>query len=643
MVTKGALGGASLVKGKGEDGGPILLGSGLELPQPLDPGHSPEPPQQGQPSQEARNLEASLGLLRALVAGGLGQIVLCPGSRSGPLAVAAALLEGPSLQLVTALDERSAAFFALGWGRASGQPAAVITTSGTAVANLLPAVVEADFGGIPLLLITADRPAQLKGCGANQTVNQEAFLAANVRWLAQVPADGRAEGLAGLAPEAAFALASQALGACRGSADHPPGPVHLNVALAEPLHADGQALLAAAGALQPDLLGAPAQAKPAGAAPSVVEPVGLLGLDPDQPGVVVAGPWRGLPQHWQGYLAALRRWLERTGWVLVADCLSGLRGLEGLEPVAAYDLLLDCPRPSLDGAQVLRLGPLPASRRLQRWLERCQGPQVLVSEGDPRGLDPLGRVCQQVPMGLEAWVHQLPEALWRQPPAQASLAYSGLWSQLEAQGQQLLERELGPGFSEPALARQLSRLLPAGVAVVLANSSPVRDWETFADAAGPPRPVVAFRGASGIDGTLSLACGVAEALGQAVLITGDLALLHDSHGWLWRQQLKGRLTVVLLNNNGGGIFEQLPIRIEPAHVMDFERLFAMPQAVDAIALAAAFGVPGRRPQQVADLESDLAWALQQPLALIELITDRRLDASRRHELRRMGHAFGSPA
>jgi len=101
--------------------------------------------------------------------------------------------------------------------------------------------------------------------------------------------------------------------------------------------------------------------------------------------------------------------------------------------------------------------------------------------------------------------------------------------------------------------------------------------------------------------------------------------------------------VVLLNNNGGGIFEQLPIRIEPAHVMDFERLFAMPQAVDAIALAAAFGVPGRRPQQVADLGPDLAWALQQPMALIELITDRRLDASRRHELRRMVHAFGSPA
>ena len=574
------------------------------------------------------------------MAGGLRQIVLCPGSRSGPLAVAAALLEGPALQLVTALDERSAAFFALGWGRASGQAAAVITTSGTAVANLLPAVVEADFGGIPLMLITADRPAQLKGCGANQTVNQETFLAANVRWFAEAPA----EGLAGLTPEASAALASQALQASRGSVDQPPGPVHLNVALAEPLHADAQVLLAAVGALQPGLFEAPAQANRAAAsATAAIKTVGLVGLDPDQPGVVVAGPWRGLPQHWDGYLLALRRWLKRSGWVLLADSLSGLRGVECLQQVAAYDLLLDCPRSSLDGRQVLRLGPLPASRRLQRWLMGCEGHQVLVSEGDPRALDPLGRVGQQLPMGLEAWVNQLPPALWHQQPSRESLAYTGLWLQLETQGQQLLDRELGPGFNEPALARQLSRQLPTGVPVVLANSSPVRDWESFADPAGPPRPVFAFRGASGIDGTLSLACGVAEAWGQAVLITGDLALLHDSHGWLWRQQLKGRLTVVLLNNNGGGIFEQLPIRMQPDHVMDFERLFAMPQAVDPIALAAAFGVPGRRPQQVADFGADLTWALQQPLALIELMTDRRLDASRRHELRRMGHGFRSPA
>ena len=170
---------------------------------------------------------------------------------------------------------------------------------------------------------------------------------------------------------------------------------------------------------------------------------------------------------------------------------------------------------------------------------------------------------------------------------------------------------------------------------MIANSSPVRDWESFGDPAAPARPVVAFRGASGIDGTLSIACGVAEALGQAVLLTGDLALLHDSHGWLWRQQLRGRLTVILINNHGGGIFEQLPIRSTPAQALDFERLFAMPQSLDPLALAAAHGVPGRRVQSAADWQPQLAWALEQPLALLEWVSDRRVDAGRRQELRRM--------
>ena len=158
------------------------------------------------------NLEAALTLLQALMRRGLRQLVLCPGSRSGPLAVAAGLLERQGLALVTAIDERSAAFFALGHGRATGLPAAVITTSGTAVANLLPAVVEADYGAIPLLLLTADRPPRLKGCGANQTVNQEDFLLASLRW--QGLGDGR--GLHAMAAAELNELAATALRHCLG-------------------------------------------------------------------------------------------------------------------------------------------------------------------------------------------------------------------------------------------------------------------------------------------------------------------------------------------------------------------------------------------------------------------------------------------
>ena len=173
---------------------------------------------------------------------------------------------------------------------------------------------------------------------------------------------------------------------------------------------------------------------------------------------------------------------------------------------------------------------------------------------------------------------------------------------------------------------------------MLASSSPVRDWESFAAADAPWRPIHGFRGASGIDGTLSIACGLAEACGRLVLVSGDLALLHDANGWLWARQLRGQLTVVLIENGGGGIFEQLPIRTHPPERLDFERLFAMPQSIDQLALAALHGVPGRRLQQQADLPGDLAWALEQPFAVLELRTHRRHDAALRQRLRQAAGA-----
>ncbi|WP_323358122.1 thiamine pyrophosphate-binding protein, partial [Cyanobium gracile] len=227
-------------------------------------------------------MQAALTLLRALRRGGLTHAVLCPGSRSAPLAVAAALLEPGGLRLHTAIDERSAAFFALGLGRGSGQPATVITTSGTAVANLLPAAVEADFGCLPLLLLTADRPARLKGCGANQSVNQEAFLACSCRWLGS----GAPEGLAAMAPKELEALASAALAAAQGDgAGRGAGAVHLNLPFAEPLHAGGGELVQLAATLssQPPEAGvvAPPGNPPA---PGRFCPGDAATLDPDRPG-----------------------------------------------------------------------------------------------------------------------------------------------------------------------------------------------------------------------------------------------------------------------------------------------------------------------------------------------------------------------
>jgi 2-succinyl-5-enolpyruvyl-6-hydroxy-3-cyclohexene-1-carboxylate synthase len=206
---------------------------------------------------------------------------------------------------------------------------------------------------------------------------------------------------------------------------------------------------------------------------------------------------------------------------VLADALSGLRGLPGLDTVKAYDLILTA-EPSnaaaMESPQVLRLGPMPASRRLQRWLAAQGGPQVLVSEGDARPLDPLRLVRAQCGAGLAAWLAGRPQHGRAGEATEESLALAERWRRAEAAVQALLEQELADEEGEPALARRLSRLLPAGLPVLLANSSPVRDWESFADPAAPPRPMHGFRGASGIDGTLSSACYIDDAFPAALAL-----------------------------------------------------------------------------------------------------------------------------
>lgn len=594
-----------------------------------------ESPPHAQPEPTAPAAAASglacLRLLESLQALGLRQVVVCPGSRSGPLAVAAALLEPSGLALFTAIDERSAAFFALGLARGADRPTAVITTSGSAVANLLPALVEADQSTIPLLLLTADRPRRLKGCGANQTVNQEDFLRPCCRWCGE----GSGHGLAAMAPEALARLAAEGMAAALGERTGSAGPVHLNLPLEEPLHPDAAALAW----LREEMARhqrATERSPEQPAQPLPVAASGDVSLDPDQPGVVVAGPWRGRRRDWDDHLQALRRWQRRSGWPVLADALSGLRGAVPGALVVGYDLLLERQHSRFDAPQVLRLGPLPASRRLHSWLERQQGAQVLVSEGDPRPLDPLRRLQGQWSGGLAHWPGL--DAAGPGHPAAESLALRDRWLEDESLLQERLDglqHAAGAAIAEPWLARRLSRELPPAVAVMLANSSPVRDWESFSAADAPERPIFSFRGASGIDGTLSIACGLAEAVGQLVLICGDLALQHDSNGWLWSGQLRGKLLVVLIDNSGGGIFEQLPIRPSDGASLDFERLFAMPQRVDPRALAAAHGVPSREVREGEALAPAVAWGLAQPIALLRLVSDRRADADLRRQLRTM--------
>ncbi|ABB26298.1 2-succinyl-6-hydroxy-2,4-cyclohexadiene-1-carboxylate synthase [Synechococcus sp. CC9902] len=558
--------------------------------------------------------------MQGLIELGLRRLVLCPGSRSGSLATAAGLLASSGqLQLNTAIDERSAAFLALGLATAGGSAVAVVTTSGTAVANLLPAVIEADRSCQPLLVITADRPIRLKACGANQTVNQEDFLRPACRWCG----NGAPEGLHAMASHAVLELAALAWSQAHGADQAAAGPVHLNLPVEEPIHAplqEHQPLL--------DAVLASDEASLFPLQPSTIQSNrDVPRLDPSRPGVVIAGPWRGLAQDLSAHQQAVRSWLVCSGWPLLADPLSALP-VELPGRLHHWDLQLEqliSPEP----LQVLRLGPLPASRRLEVWLKRNAGDQVLITEGEPRYMDPLG-LATQWSGGLAAWC-------CAQPLDQASRPLSADHSAWLRRDQALglwLEEQLvseGP-VSEPALAFQLADLLPPGLPVMLSASSPVRDWLTWSGRSGSDRRCFSFRGASGIDGTLSLAMGLALETGPMLLVTGDLALLHDSNGWLHGQSDGPPLVVLLIDNGGGGIFQQLPI--EQASPKRFDALFAMPQRVNPIALAAAHGVPGRSIAVIDDLPEALSWALaQQGPVLLRVCTDRHADAAFRRKLR----------
>ena len=568
--------------------------------------------------QAADNLRAAEALLSALMGLGLRRLVLCPGSRCGSLALAASRFESHGLQLICGIDERSAGFLALGMSRADGQPTAVVTTSGTAVANLLPAAVEADHSALPLLLISADRPERLKACGANQTVNQEAFLQPSCRALLQGPLDGlhRADAAR------LHRLADAAWRHCLGI---PAGPVHLNLAFEEPLHASAELPLPS----QP-----PSRQLEL---PAFGDPIDdLAPLDLDRPGLIVVGPWRR--GRGTGFVAALRRLVERSGWPVLADAASGLRGLP-LPVISAYDLLLEDPGRVPQPQQVLRLGSMPSSRRLQDWLQLHRGPELVITEGDPRRQDPLGSGAPQHWQGLKACTASLASG----SPSPESLKLQQEWLQAEQLTQSRLDQALSRSgtCTEPSLARALQELLPLDWPVMLASSSPVRDWESFAAPPAGHRTVVSFRGASGIDGTLSLAAGLANQWQRLLLVTGDLALLHDSNGWLWGQQLNAELRVVLIDNGGGGIFEQLPI---PRQGLDFSRLFVMPQAVDPLALAAAHGVPQRACSSMHELAADLDWLLDsgEPMRLLRCSTDPVADAALRRTLRQPGWPVEPP-
>ena len=553
-------------------------------------------------------------LIEELVRGGVTLFCCAPGSRSTPLT--ATVAQHPQAQHVMHTDERGAAFMALGYGRAADRPAALVTTSGTAVANALPAVVEASLDHVPMLLLTADRPPELRDTGANQTVDQVKLFGDYVRWFFDLPAPTTE-----IAPEVVLTASAQAAYRARRP---PAGPVHLNCMFREPLapeadggdYADYTAGLAAwqERARPYTTYSAPARAADGRAVQALSG--ALAGV---RRGLVVAGRLDA-----EDEAQAALRLARRLGWPLLPDVTSRLRlgpVAEGDPRIPYYDQLLaiETFAEAHAPAAVLHLGGRALSKRLRLFLKKHRPAPYVVVRNGPERLDPDHRVTQHIETDVAAFARAFAAHL----PAgeKALMPWQAAWRRASQQAARVLgafDAE-SDALSEPLVARLLARHVPQEHGLCLASSMPVRDVNRYAASGGASVPVISNRGASGIDGTVATAAGFARGLGRPVtLLLGDLAALHDLNAL---SLLRGvPVVAVIINNDGGGIFSFLPIA---RHADVFEPNFATPHGRSFEHAAALFDLPYARPgSPAAFTEAYRAACARDASVLIEVATDR---------------------
>jgi 2-succinyl-5-enolpyruvyl-6-hydroxy-3-cyclohexene-1-carboxylate synthase len=588
-------------------------------------------------------LWASL-FVEELFRAGADRAVISPGSRSGPLTLA--LTAHPGFECFAVVDERSAGFFALGLAKASGRPVALVCTSGSAAANYHPAVVEADLGRVPLVVLTADRPPLLRDTGAGQTIDQLKLFGPSVRWFHEVGEpvvrDADLRRLRGLAGRAVFH-------ACRA----PAGPVHLNFPFRKPLEAqpvpeDFPPTLEPPCLALDGVAGGSfnrAEAVRAVAAPRVLERIAAQ-VKAAPRGLILAGPMTFPPrgatndaangqspeQEWPAALAILAR---RAGYPVLAEPPSGLvcGDHDTSRVVAAGEAILRAEsfRRRLAPQLVLRFGGMPTNRHVEVLLDEHPAcPVVLVDEGGswrepthhPSELvcvDP-ARFCSDL---AEALKDHAPDPGWCAALLEAErLAARAIAEVCEAPA----PRGMGDAWFEGRVFSELAALLPEGAVQFTASSMPVRDLAAFTPVTARRVRHLVNRGANGIDGTVSSALGAAAAAraagsGPAVLVTGDLAFHHDANGLLAARRHGLPLTIVLINNDGGGIFEMLPIS---GYGEPYETWFATPHGIDFAALCAAYGIGHRRPADWEDFRAQVRDGLaSDATTVIEVRTERR--------------------
>ena len=606
--------------------------------------------------QRVANWRAALAFFDALAGCGLRHVCISPGSRSTPLAVCASLLAGDgrgasllrdgALRTWVHLDERAAAFFALGIAKARREPVALVCTSGTAAANYLPAIVEARYAAVPLVVLTADRPPELRDRGAGQTIEQAGLYGRNVRWFHEVavPEPTLSElGGPGLAH-----VRSLAARAVTESLARPRGAVHLNWPLREPLDPPESldalvAELGDAGRARAVAAGKPGRVMPAS------EEVAALAerIVAHERGVIACGP----NDEGDGFGQAALQLAARAGWPLLAEPTSGTRGGGG-PVVARSELVLRHERFAVTHRPevVLRLGRSPTSKAQRQWLAARPPGELWLVDPDRAWNDPDGLATR--------WLDAEPATLCRAVCEQlgSSAGREGGWlrdfAAADAAASAAVEQVVAgtDGLLAPGVIRELASALPADAWLYVSNSMAVRDIDAFWPMEVRPRRVLSNRGASGIDGVTSSALGAAAVCGAPlVLLTGDLAFLHDVGGLLTGRQVDLAATVVVLDDDGGGIFSHLPIAAH-GEAVGFERLFRTPQGVDLTAVARSLGASAVRVEDAPGLRAALSESVGKPgLSIVSVAIDaaanlaqhRAIDAAVERELAALSFEAGS--
>jgi len=548
-----------------------------------------------------------------LVRAGVEHAVISPGSRSTPMALLMA--EHPSLKTHIVIDERSAGFLALGLAKAAQKPVALLCTSGTAAANYYPAVVEAHYARVPLVVLTSDRPHELREVGAPQAINQTELYGSHVKWFTDMA-------LPDSSPAMIRYVRSSAARAVQTSMHAPTGPVHLNFPFREPLIPDydgifdrmervNQAIGIYTGRLElPDSFFASLAAE----------------LNRTEKGLIVCGELTDSGA--EGVLALA----ETLGFPIVADPLSQLRSSKRLSPYVldSYDAFLRNERLREAAAPdvVLRFGTMPVSKALSLFLKAHPESSHLVVDSGAGWRDPISTADRMIACDEEVFCREIAKQIEDKRPVSSWLS---AWQKMNERTRVIMASvEKEENLDEGKLFVELQRLLPVGAAIFVGNSMPIRDLDSFFFNDEKEIKVFANRGANGIDGLVSTALGVSIAEGEVVLVLGDLSLFHDLNGLLAAKLNGLNMTVIVINNNGGGIFSYLP---QAKHEKHFELLFGTPADLDFSHAAKLYGGKYQRVEDWEQFRQAFTnRSSSDGLYMIEIPTDRQQNVKVHREL-----------